>query len=195
MDPTRASLILRLKNVEDVSAWDEFAAIYSPVIYRVAIRKGLQPADAENLIQEVLAAVAGSVSKWLDREDRSGFRAWLFTIARNESIDMVTRRATRSLGRDGETVNRMLAELPANSDLSQEIELEYRRSIFQWAASHVRKTVDESTWQAFWLTSINGLSVKQAADELKIQLGQIYCARSRIMAKIKSCVQEYEERS
>ena len=193
MDATRASLIIRLKDPQDVVAWDEFATIYSPVIYRVALKRGLQPVDAENLVQEVLASVANSVSKWLQRDDRGPFRAWLFTIARNESINLMTRRATRPLGHDGDTGADLLARVPARSELTQQLELEYNRSIFQWAANQVQPSVDEKTWQAFWLTSVENKTVADVADELQIKSGQIYCARSRIMAKIKKLVQQYEE--
>lgn len=65
---TRASLILRLKSVEDVEAWEEFVALYSPVIYRAAIKRGFQPEDAENIVQEVLISVSTSVSTWLQRD-------------------------------------------------------------------------------------------------------------------------------
>lgn len=194
-ESTRASLILRLQDTRDMVAWDEFAAIYSPTIYRVAIARGFQPADAENLVQEVLASVARSISKWLNRKDRGGFRRWLMHIARNESIDMLTRRATRSLGRDGETGEQFLASIPAPAELSGTIDLEYQRSIFQWAADQVRRTVEEVTWKAFWMTSVEGLFVEQVAAELAIQPGQVYCSRSRVMAKIKKLVQQYEAES
>lgn len=46
---TRASLIVRLRDVADVAAWDEFVAIYGPLVYRLAIRQGLQAADAEDV--------------------------------------------------------------------------------------------------------------------------------------------------
>ena len=65
---TRASLILRLQNQEDIVAWEEFVEIYSPVVFRLAIRHGLQPADADDLVQDVSISVARSVGKWLDRE-------------------------------------------------------------------------------------------------------------------------------
>ena len=192
MDLTRASLIFRLQDADDVAAWDEFAAIYSPVVYRVALKRGLQPADADNLVQEVLASVAKSVSKWLERENRGRFRAWLFTIARNEAINMMTRRATRPLGRDGDTGAQILAQVPAPEQISQELELEYSRSIFQWAAKQVQNMVDPKTWNAFWMSSIEGRPIKQVAEELQIGTGQVYCARSRIMAKIKKLVQNRE---
>jgi RNA polymerase sigma-70 factor, ECF subfamily len=48
---TRASLILRLRDQADIVAWEEFIEIYSPVVFRIAVRHGLQPADADDLVQ------------------------------------------------------------------------------------------------------------------------------------------------
>ena len=86
-EPTRASLILRLQDAEDMAAWDEFSAIYAPVVFNVATSRGFQAADADNLVQEVFMAVAASVANWLQRDDRGSFRAWLLRIARNASVD------------------------------------------------------------------------------------------------------------
>src|SRR5688572_21825063 len=80
---TRASLILRLPNAADVAAWDEFVAVYEPLVFRLALGRGLQPADADDLVQEVFSAVANQVGEWLQRMDRGSFRAWLLRIARN----------------------------------------------------------------------------------------------------------------
>ena len=190
---TRASLILRLKDAEDVAAWDEFAAIYAPVIFRVATSRGFQAADAENLVQEVFLAVANSVANWLERDDRGRFRAWLLRIARNESIDMLTERATRPLGRDGSTADRVLANLPARDEFSSALDLEYERAVFYWAAEEARALVSEQTWDAFWLTSIDGLSVTEVAERLKIRPGNVYVSRSRMMSRIKQLVEKYKD--
>ena len=190
---TRASLILRLKDAEDVAAWDEFAAIYAPVIFRVATSRGFQAADAENLVQEVFLAVANSVASWLERDDRGRFRAWLLRIARNESVDMLTERATRPLGRDGSTADRDLANLPARDEFSSALDLEYERAVFHWAAEQVRAAVSVQTWDAFWLTSIDGLSVNEVAERLNTRAGNVYVSRSRVMSRVKQLVQEYED--
>ena len=92
---TRASLILRLRDAADVAAWDEATEIYSPIVFRLARRYGLQPADSDDLVQEVLVAVARSVSDWLENDRRGKFRAWLFRIAKNKAVDFLRRRKNR----------------------------------------------------------------------------------------------------
>jgi hypothetical protein len=61
---TRPSLLVRLKDPGDERAWEEFAAIYSPLIYGLGRRKGLQHADAADLVQDVLRAVASAIGRW-----------------------------------------------------------------------------------------------------------------------------------
>lgn len=190
---TRASLILRLQDAEDMAAWEEFAAIYGPVVFNVASSRGFQAADAENLVQEVFMAVAHSLSSWLQRDDRGSFRAWLLTIARNTAVDMIRQKAIQPLGRNDQEAHACLANQPAPSELSSALDLEYERQVFQWASERVRELVAEHTWQAFWLTSIEELSITEAAARLNTRPGNIYFARSRVMARIRELVQQYQD--
>ena len=67
MDPsveTRLSLIVRLKSRADEAAWQEFVEIYRPVIVRLATRRGMQHADAEDLSQQVLVSVTKAIGRW-----------------------------------------------------------------------------------------------------------------------------------
>jgi WD40 repeat protein len=59
---TRLSLIARLKDSSDQEAWSQFVEIYQPLIHQLALRKGLQDADAEDLTQQVFSAVAVALS-------------------------------------------------------------------------------------------------------------------------------------
>ncbi len=160
---------------------------------RVALRQGLQPNDAEDLAQEVFVSVAASVATWVQRENRGGFRAWLVRIARNATINLLTRRATRCLSAGGDSAAQRLAELPDYQlECDATFELEYRRQVFQWAAAEVRETVTEATWQAFWLTHVEGVEIEQAAQRLKLSTAKIYVARSRVMARLRELVLQYE---
>lgn len=192
---TRASLILRLPNAADVAAWEEFVAIYRPLVHGLAIRRGLQPTDADDLVQEVFAAVARQVGDWLNRSNRGPFRAWLLRIARNVAVDLLTRGPHGGTGAGGEESQRLLAGIAESAGVfSSEFDIEYRREVFRWAAQRVRESVAETTWQAFWRTHVDGEPIESVARQLGIGIGNVYIARSRVMARLKEMVQRFEVR-
>lgn len=190
---TRASLILRLPDAANVAAWDEFVAIYGPLVFRMARRQGLQPTDADDLVQEVFASVAKSVAQWLDRKDRGSFRAWLVRIARNAAVNFLTRRRHGTQGKGGEQSQSLLAGIEATGgQLSSEFDLEYRREVFRWAADQVQSIVSSATWQAFWLTHMENRPIAETAKQLGTSEANVYIARSRVMARLKEMVKQFE---
>jgi RNA polymerase sigma-70 factor, ECF subfamily len=190
---TRASLILRLPDAKDVAAWNEVTAIYTPLIRRLARFRGLQPNDVDDLTQEVLASLARSVAAWLDRPDRGSFRAWLLSIARNKAINHLTRRSTRPWALGGDEAAELIAELPGrNDEITCEFDMEYRREVFHWAVSQVRRQVSETTWAAFQLTHIDGQSIPQTAQQLGTTVGTVYVSRSRVMKRIQEFTKQFE---
>jgi RNA polymerase sigma-70 factor, ECF subfamily len=162
-------------------------------VFRIAVRHGLQPADADDLVQEVSISVARSIGKWLEREDRGSFRAWLFVIARNCAIDFIRKPARRGPVDGAADSGNALARLAADDEISSQFGIEYRREVFRWASDRVRQSVSESSWEAFWRTSVEERPIAEVADELGQSIGSIYIARSRVMKRLKELVKQYEE--
>src|SRR5436305_180592 len=95
---TRASLLVRLRDPRDGAAWREFVDLYAPLVYGYARKRGLQDADAADLTQEVLRAVAGAVGRLEYDPARGAFRNWLFTVVRRKLSNWQAAKRNRDQG-------------------------------------------------------------------------------------------------
>lgn len=186
---TRESLLLKVAEPANAQAWHEFAAIYRPAVYRLARRRGLQDADAEDLAQRVLVVVSRKIAEWRPTSPRGAFRAWLATIARNAIVNALT-RGPKEIGEGGSGMLERLGNQPGHEDALPEIDEEFRRSLFRQAAEQIRREFQETTWAAFWLTAVEGVAIDESARRLGKNAGSIYASRSRIMRRLKEKVQE-----
>jgi RNA polymerase sigma-70 factor (ECF subfamily) len=192
---TRLSLLARLRQPSDQEAWREFTAIYQPLIQRLAIHRGFQDADAQEVAQEVLLAVSGAIDRWQPDPQRASFRTWLFRIARNLMINLLKhkQRLPRAIG--GTEMLELLDQQPAPDDDSEWFDHEFRRELFRWSAERIRVEFRESTWQAFWRTCVEGEGISAVASSLHLSVGAVYVARSRVMARLKQVIEQKERES
>jgi RNA polymerase sigma-70 factor (ECF subfamily) len=189
---TRASLIVRLRDRADQAAWGEFVEVYRPVVYRLACRKGLQHADAEDLAQQVLSAVAAAVDRWEPDESRGRFRAWLHRIAQNLIINTLTRRAPDRASGNVAQYDMLSQQEAREGPDSELLRIEYRREIFNWAARQIKAEFQTETWDAFWQTAVEERPVPEVARLLGKKPGAIYAARGRDMRRLKEKILEWE---
>ncbi|MGA2059850.1 MAG: sigma-70 family RNA polymerase sigma factor [Thermoguttaceae bacterium] len=194
---TRPSLLVRLRNLQDQQSWEEFYTIYQPLVFRMARSQGFQDAVASELTQEVFLAVASAIERWDPDPQRGSFRGWLFRIARNMMINWLAYRRRHPTGAGNSDIRKLLAEQPDPRELDVEdsavFDREYKRQAFAWAAEQIRHEFRETTWQAFWLTSVENQPVPEAAETLKISVGAVYIARSRIMARLRQKIETLEK--
>jgi RNA polymerase sigma-70 factor (ECF subfamily) len=187
-------LLVRLKDARDDVAWREFVEIYEPLLLRLARQRGLQDADAAELTQDVLLAVARTIDDWDPDRERGSFRGWLSRVARNLMINALVRRQRGPRIVGGSENLQRLEEAPApGAAESAMFDLEHRRQLFQWAAERIRGEFRASTWQAFWRTCVDHRPVREVAAELELSPGAVYVARSRVMARLREMVKQAVE--
>jgi RNA polymerase sigma factor (sigma-70 family) len=187
---TRPSLLLRLRDSGDQRAWVEFTQIYGPLVRRLARRMSLQEADAADLEQEVFRAVASAIDRWDPDPARGPFRGWLFRIARNLLLDFLSRRRRHSPGTGDTAMRHRLEEIPAPSvDDSSLLDEEYKRQLFEWASKEIRGEFSDQTWRAFWLTGVEGMGAREAAEALGMTAGAVYRCKSRVMSRLREAIQ------
>jgi RNA polymerase sigma-70 factor (ECF subfamily) len=190
---TRASLLVRLRDPRDESAWREFVDLYAPLVYGYARKQGLQDADAADLSQEVLGAVAGAVGRLEYDPRRGAFRNWLFTVVRRKLSNWRAAGEHRTQASGDSATQRLLEQCPLPESVEAEWEAEWQRRLFAWSCDKVRRDVTAATWQAFWRTAVDGQPGKQVATELGLSVAAVYLARSRVLARLKEVVQSAEE--
>jgi RNA polymerase sigma-70 factor (ECF subfamily) len=191
---TRASLLLRLRDPQDHPAWVEFVTLYEPVIYRMLRRHSLQDSDARELMQELLLAVSSNIDRWDPARERGSFGGWLRRVTRNLVINWLNHRDRRVVATGGSDMLSLFDMLPAAQEpASAEFDHELRWSMFQRAAHEVRAEVQPATWAAFWETSVAGTSPADAAGKLGLSVGAIRVAKCRVLARLRTKVNELEE--
>jgi len=189
---TRPSLLLRIRDPANHAAWDEFAAIYRPVICRMAGFRGMQEADAEDLAQQVLMAIAGAIERWEVDPERASFRTWLKRVANNAILNALTRGVPDRASGDDD-IRWFLEQRPERDgpELDQ-LKTEFRRETFLRAARQIRDEFTDETWNSFWLTAVQGMEVEAVAREVGRTRGSVYASRSRVMKRLRQKVERCE---
>jgi len=189
---TQPSLLVRIRDARDGEAWTQFVEVYAPLVYGFARKKGLQDADAADLTQEVLCAVAAAMRSAAYRAAGGTFRGWLFTVARNKLLNFLAKQKNHPQGTGDSNAKQKLEEQPAPGEEVQEWDQEYERRLFHWAAEQIRDAFEERTWQAFWQTAVQAHDPKTVADTLGLSVGSVYVAKSRVLARLKERVAQLQ---
>ncbi len=190
-EKTSASLLLRIRDRCDESAWGDFLKAYMPLIYSYGLKHGLQDPDAADLSQETMRRVVGSIGAFEYDPVKGSFRGWLLTVARNELRRMKSRLDATMIGTGKTDVVHLLESEPTRAE-EDKWEKEYQLHLFHWAVKQVKAEFRESTWKAFCLTVMDNMPVEQASQQLSLSPGAIYIARSRVLARIRDLIASIE---
>jgi RNA polymerase sigma-70 factor, ECF subfamily len=153
----------------DASAFEQLVARHQRGVYNFLLRSAGNRARAEELLQEVFLRVVRSRARY---EAAAKFSTWLYSIARNLSIDESRRarfRGHQSLdaprrGADGQGAS-MLSQLPADGVPTDEAA--EAPSIRRRLAEAVQ-TLPEEQREVFLLRQLSGLSFREIADTVGI---------------------------
>lgn len=205
--------LLRQAQANNQGAWEQLVGLYSRRMYRWCRRAGLQPADAGNVVQESLQAVARKLGEF--RRDRPGdtFRGWLRRITDNKIRDHF-RKQGRALdlatgGTDGqrklanltqESVNGSAGSENAayeNSDSENNNEqatwdttlvaaLSPRTTAAQDVIERIRGEVSERDWKFFWRVVVDGQSAADVGREFDVTANTVRLVKMRMLRRLRS---------
>jgi RNA polymerase sigma-70 factor (ECF subfamily) len=189
---TSTTLLLRLQHSpSDHAAWAEFVERYGRRIQGWCRQWGLQEADAQDVAQTVLVKLLRAMETFR-YDPKQRFRAWLKTVTHHAWQDWVRSRKQIATGGDC-SADDPLQSLAARDDLASWMEGAYEQELLDEALVRVRPRVQPQTWEAFRLTTYEGLSGAEVAGRLGMAITSVYKAKSNVQKMLEAEVNSLEE--
>lgn len=193
MHETRASLLLRLRDLRDEESWREFVDLYGPFIKRYLRAVGLSQEDASDLAQEILQIVVTHVTGFDYDPAKGSFRGWLRKVTRNRVWRFFRERQRVPAAPGGTTALEALNRLPDDGEMDEAWEREWRKRRLEAAMEKARLKVKPQTWEAFELAVLSGLPPETVAAKLRTSVGQVYVSKSRVIKRLREEVVRIDE--
>jgi RNA polymerase sigma-70 factor (ECF subfamily) len=180
MSTTSVTLLDQLRQRPSPEAWQRFVDIYSPILLRYAVSRGVHRDAAADLVQDVFVVLVEKLPAF-EYAAGGGFRRWLFTILLNKWRDR-----KRAAARAPVAAGSHLPDPPAEGDPRELIgEAEYRQQVVSRAINLMRSEFEPNTWRACWEHGVLGRPAAAVAAELGVSENAVYLATSRVLRRLR----------
>jgi len=190
---TRASLLGRLKDLEDQASWQEFFDTYWRLIYGVALKAGLTDAEAQDVVQETVITAAKHLPGFHYDPKVCAFKTWLLRLARWRIIDQLRKREpagqmVEPAVEDDATATALLDRLTGGvaPDLEQIWTEEWEKLVLGVAIDRAKEKVRPEQFQIFDLYALKGMPATQVAGLLGVSVARVYLAKHRVARAVRA---------
>ena len=181
IDSTSESLLLQLQSRQTAdSAWSRFVELYTPLIFFWARKCGLQPSDAADVVQDVLAVVFQKLPGWQYDRTRS-FRGWLRTITLNRHRELYRKKRLPAFN----ATDSVLVNLVSEDEAASTWDLDYARRLVETALENHREEFKPETWAALMKWMKSQAPVSEIAETASVSVWTLYAAKSRLLSRLR----------
>ncbi|MGB7342967.1 MAG: sigma-70 family RNA polymerase sigma factor [Pirellulaceae bacterium] len=173
-DPTPTSLWDRVLD-GDSSAWQNLVDVWTPCIFEFCRRKGIQEADAGDVVQHVMIRVFRFREKFSRAADGHRLKAWLLMIIGQAIADYYRQFAGKNRAQGGSDFADQMANLAETIDSGSAADSIDGEQLFDpglWMARTlevIRAEVTEQTWQVFEMFKIKDRTAKEVGEHFGLK--------------------------
>lgn len=184
MQTTPVSLLERLRQPDGAGAWQQLVVIYQPWLRGWLCTHGLQTADVDDLVQDVLTVVLRELPQFRHNGRTGAFRTWLRGILLNRLRDFRRQRPPAdALDRDASLRLDHLAD--DRSELTRQWDREHDRNVVSRLLQLIAADFEPRTWQAFRAVVMEARPAAEVAAELGMSVGAIWSAKSHVLKRLR----------
>jgi len=182
---TSRNLLARAKDPADAASWRRLTELYSPLIRSWVRPYVAQPADTDDIVQDVMIVLVDELPHFEHNGRRGAFRSWLRAIAVNRLRGYwYARRGAEGSGESSVIAQLQQLEDPASS-LSQTWDDEHDRHVTELLLESIRLEFQPATWHAFVATTREGRPAAEVAAELGLSVNAVLIAKSRVIKRLR----------
>lgn len=184
---THTTLLAKLGEKNNQDAWQEFYLRYGDLIRGFARRRGVQPNDCDDLLQDVIVKLSRSMPGFQYDPAKGKFRSYLKTVAIRAIIDKSSQKKAQSPVENIDQLTRLASQ---DEEVEQAWESEWRRYHLRLAMRLVEMEFSTKDLQAFRAYALDGRSAKQVAEQMGISVDQVYQAKSLIIRRLSELIEQ-----
>lgn len=186
MEPSESTSLSLLDRVRrhDHAAWHRFSLLYGPIVYRWIRLTRLSHEDALDVTQEVFLSVSRHLHTFQRESAGQSLRKWLWTITRNKVLNHI-RAKHNSEAVGGSAVLEQFRQLPEREDSDCNLADAVTCELAQRALRLIQSDFEETTWRAFWETTVHERAAADVGRELNLSLAAVYKAKSRVLQRLR----------
>jgi RNA polymerase sigma factor (sigma-70 family) len=186
-NPTRVTLLARLKKTENDEAWLEFERIYRGFILSLILRMGINADDAEDISQAVLTKVWQKIEDFEYNQNKGRFHNWLAAMTRNTVKDFFRTKKNFITGRDSVEYQEQYMDieeqvLPDIENLARE---EWVLHITNLAWDNIKNDIYETKREVFKLVS-DEMPTREIAQKLGISEPSVRVYKAEVFEKMRA---------
>lgn len=194
---TRASLLKRLRDLDDAESWSEFYRTYERAVRGLARKRGLSEAEAEEVAQEVFQRIAATIHNFEPTPRTGAFRRWLYQLARWRADDKLRER--RRAGTHEPLVEHtttgphcLAPRFAAPDDIEAALEADARRKLLNVALERLRHRISPRDLQIYRHLVAEEWPVSRIASFFRIAAPSVYVIRHRVGRLIRTEIERIQ---
>ncbi|MEV5878187.1 sigma-70 family RNA polymerase sigma factor [Streptomyces sp. NPDC052101] len=175
----QADELLLLVAGGDQRAFEDLYALVSGSVFGLVRRVVRDPAQSEEVAQEVLLEVWRSAARF--DPGRGSALSWILTLAHRRAVDRV--RSARAAG-EREQREALRAGEPAFDQVAEEVEAGMER---EWVRRCLRRLTDLQR-QSVTLAYYDGYTYREVAERLALPLGTVKTRMRDGLTRLRECL-------
>ncbi len=170
-------------------AWDSFYQTYTDVLRRMAAEFQLDGQESEDLVQEAWARVIVHLQEFHWHEDGAGLRGWLYTMIRNQALNLIRQKVRHPLKLASGMEIRDFAD--PGPGPAEQWDACWDRELLHQVLADLAKTVSPLNHRLLTLRWLEERSLAEVAILLNISEKQVTYRQQRLFRKLRAALAVY----